>query len=128
MIAYTADDAERGAAVVARDVERARLERRALVLAVGRVLWRCAFGPPVEARKVATEAACALWDLRRAVRRLGDASTPAERRGAVGHLLEVWPRCDARLRAAVLLVLRPRHVRPLAAIVADALEQAEAAL
>lgn len=126
--ASVSEDAALAAAEIAADIERARQVQRGLVLLVGRVMWRWAFGRPVEARKIATEAACALWDTRQAVRLLREAATPAERRRAVEHLLEVWPQCDARLRNAVLLVLRPRHVRPLAAIVADALEQAERAL
>lgn len=124
-LVYPSEDAARAAAEVIVDAQRAREAQRALVLAVGRVLWRHAFGPPVEAYSVACEAAEALWDLRRAVRRLREATTPAERGAAVRHLLEVWPRTDARLRAAVLLVLRPRHVRPLCTILADALDAAE---
>jgi len=124
-LAYPSEDAARAAAEVIADAERARETQRALVLAVGRVLWRYAFGRPVEATAVATEAAASLYMLRAAVRRLQGASSPAERGAAVRHLLEVWPRADARLRRAVLLVLRPRHVRPLCTILADALDAAE---
>lgn len=156
VIAYHADEAAQAAAKVMADAEKAREVRRITVYAIGRLLWSMAFDKPVQARAIATEAACALWDMRRAVRQLATVARwtrdPGEpcpacgaasaapchracarivgetRRAAVDHLLEVWPRCDARLRAAVLLVLRPRHVRPLAAIVADALDRAEEAL
>lgn len=119
---YPSEDAARAAAEVLADLARAREVQRALVLAVGRVLWRHAFGRPVEAYAVAADAAASLYTLRAAVRRLQGASSPAERGAAIRHLLDVWPRCDARLRRAVMLVLRPRHVRPLCTILADALD------
>lgn len=152
-LAYQSEDAARAAAAVIADAERDRVWVRCLIYAVGRVLWSCAFDKPVMAAEVATEAADALLELRRAfgrlatvarwTRALGEpcpacgaaAAAPCHRacarivgetrRAAVEHLLEVWPRADARLRRAVLLVLRPRHVRPLCTILADALDAAE---
>lgn len=124
-LAYQGEDVASAAAEVIADAQRAREAQRALVLAVGRVLWRSAFGRPVEAYSIATEAACGLYVLRAGMRRLQGATTPAERGAAVRHILEVWPEVDARLRRAVLLVLRPRHVRPLCEIVANALDEAE---
>lgn len=124
-LAYPSEDAARAAAEVIADAERSRVWVRCLVYAVGRVLWSCAFDKPVMAAETATRAAAGLYTLRAAVRRLREAQTPRERGAAVRHLLEVWPDVDGRLRQAVLLVLRPRHVRPLCRILADALDAAE---